>query len=145
LGAADFAKDAAQLKNARDRYAEGRKLVEGGKAKDAKAAFRRALDAALIVGNLAGKRAAALEVAADARRAVRVCDAILALEDRRAAARRGDWLDASGVDAIDEAASKGAFAKEPLEKLTRKDLVREQELTAEALERVAVDSDARTG
>jgi hypothetical protein len=137
LAAAVFAKDRAQLGRARTLLTEGQKLLAAGKTKDAQSDFRHALESALVVGGITGRRSAALEVAGDARRSLRLCEALLALEKD----------DPSGLDLVDEAASSASSPelKKAFEDASTNELARSRADTAAALERIALETDKRGG
>lgn len=134
LGGAVVAKDGAQLGRARKLLHEGESALAAGKAKEAQASFREALASALVVGGITGQRPAALEVAGEARRNLRVCEAVLLAEHG----------DPTPLDVLDDAAAKGGPTKDVIDKVVAKELAHEQELTAEALEKTAVDADLRS-
>src|SRR5436190_4717464 len=80
LSGAIFAKDKAQLLRSQQCYEEGRKLLGTGKPTEALEQFTKSLDSALVVGGITGLRPSALEVAQDARKAIDVCEALVALQ-----------------------------------------------------------------
>jgi formylglycine-generating enzyme required for sulfatase activity len=131
-------KDQAQLGRANRSYEDGRNLLSSGKTAEARVEFQRALDSSLLVGGITGKRPVALELAADARRALRTCDALETLKTADA-----------GVFAALDAARKDtgprALKKDEIEKLEKKRLAQLELDVARALEKLALEADKLPG
>jgi len=134
LAGALFAKDKTQLTLAQAKYDEGGKLLASGKPQDALDAFVRSLDSALNVGGISGARPQAIEMAGDARNAIKVCEALVALQ-------AGDTNALATIDAALEEKGPRALPKEPLEKIEAKRLAQLSLTTADSLEKLAIDMD----
>lgn len=134
LSGAVFAKDKAQLSRSLKAYEEGRRLLTEGKPQEALTSFTKSLESALVVGGITGSRPAALDVAQDARKAISVCEALVALQ-------AGDVNALATIDLALKDTGARALPKEPLEKVEAKRLAQLAMTTAETLEKLALDED----
>ncbi len=134
LGGALFAKDKAQLLRSQQTYEEGRKLLGQGKPQEALEQFTKSLESAIIVGGTTGNRPAALDVAQDARKAIDVCEALIALQ-------AGDVNALATVDRALKESGARALPKDPLQKVETKRLAQLAMTTAETLEKLAINED----
>jgi hypothetical protein len=134
LGGMSFAKDKAHLARAEKAYDDGKKLLGAGKPAEALGEFSKALESTLLVGGLSGGRPAAFALGEDARKAISVCEALVALE-------AGDVTGFATVDAALKESGARALPKEPLEKVETKRLAQLALTTADALEKLALDEE----